>query len=90
MVGVTTLRPGLPYDPACVLKAGDHPFVQHDSFLAYRYLRVDSLGHAQAMVNSGIWKWQAPCSETLLRAALHGLSQSRLVPRAMKGVLGHL
>lgn len=28
MVSATTLREGLPHDDACILEAGDHPFIQ--------------------------------------------------------------
>ena len=35
MVNITSLRPHT-VDTTCPFRAGDHPFVQHDSIIAYR------------------------------------------------------
>ena len=67
MVSATTLRDGVPHDSACVLEAGDHSFVQHRSFLAYRYMRLDVSQHVEKMVSSAVWKPHDPCSSDLLK-----------------------
>ena len=67
MVSATTLRDGVPHDSACVLKAGDHAFVQHRSFLAYRYMRLDVSQQVEKMVSSAVWKPHDPCSSDLLK-----------------------
>lgn len=33
---ITSIRDGKYHDPACVLDVGDHPFIQHPSYLLYR------------------------------------------------------
>lgn len=41
MVSLSSVKPGLPHDPSCVLKAGDHPFVKRDSFVVYGKARIE-------------------------------------------------
>lgn len=36
VVMITTIYEDRHYDPACLLNAGDHPFVRHPSYLLYR------------------------------------------------------
>lgn len=41
------LKPGRYHDPACVLNVGDHPFIQHPSYMLYRLsetMRSDRIG----------------------------------------------
>ncbi len=86
MVSATTLRDGVPHDPACVLEAGDHPFIQHRSYLAYRHMRIDSSAHVETMVNRAVWKPHDPCAGELLHRILVGVCQSRLTPREYKNL----
>lgn len=81
MVGATTLRQGIPHDPACLLAPGEHPFIQHHSYVAYRYLRLDAGQHVQVMVDSAVWKPHTPCTAELLARIVAGVCQSRLTPR---------
>ena len=86
MVNATTLRDGVPHDPACVLEAGDHPFLRQRSFAAYRYMRLDASLHVERMVSSAVWKPHAPCSDDLLQRLVAGVCQSRLTPREYKRI----
>lgn len=86
MVGATTLRSGVPHDPACVLAPGEHAFIQHDSYLAYRHLRLDACRHVESMVGSAVWKPHAPCSADLLKRIVAGVCLSRLTPREYKRI----
>lgn len=87
MVSATTLREGLPHDDACILEAGDHPFIQHRSYIAYRYARLDSASHVEKMVASQIWHPKEPCSTELLDRIITGFLRSRLVPREFRKLL---
>ena len=35
LMSITSVEPGEYYDPACLLRAGDHPFIKHLSFVMY-------------------------------------------------------
>ena len=52
-VNVSSIREKGTYDGTCVLRAGDHPFITHDSYIRYKgavVMRVEKLISA---VNSG-------------------------------------
>jgi hypothetical protein len=84
LVSVTTLRPNIPSDPACELRQGDHPFLQHESFAFYRGACLETSDHVEAMVNQGIWPERAACSPAVLARLRGGLLTSELVPRRLK------
>lgn len=87
MVSVTTIRPDFPHDSACVIRAGEHPFVTHDSYVYYRDPRIESVEHVQAMVDQAVWQSKDPCSADLLRRIKAGLLSSARVPRYVKKLL---
>ena len=88
MVSATSIRNGVPHDPACELQPGDHAFIQHPSFIAYRYLRIDGSVHVEQMVNQAVWMPHEPCSEALLQRIVTGVCRSRLAPREFKKMFG--
>ena len=88
MVSATTIRSGVPHDNACELQPGEHPFIQHRSFIAYRYLRIDSGAHVADMVDKAVWWPREPCSQELLQRIIDGVCQSRLAPREFKQLFG--
>lgn len=90
MVSSTTLRDGVPYDPACVLEPGDHPFIQNRSFISYRHMRLDGHDHVLAMVNACIWAPHQPCSSELLQRIINGVCLSKLTSREYKRIFGCL
>lgn len=86
MVSATTLREGVPHDPACILQPGEHSFIRHPSYLAYRYMRIDAVQHIEKMVACSTWKPNQPCSPDLLGRIVSGVAQSRLTPREYKRI----
>lgn len=85
LVNVTSIKQGIPHDPACVLKAGDHERIHHPSFIAYRHARLDPVAHVTRMLEVGTWVSMKPASAELLARLLNGLTTSRMVPRWLKG-----
>lgn len=83
MVSATSVREGVPYDPSCLLHPGEHPFIQHPSYIAYRHLRIDPFEHINSMVGS-VWKPHEPFSPALLQRVLKGVCESRMTPREFK------
>ena len=61
---------------ACEIAPGAHRFVEHDSYVAYRYLRVDAAAHAARMVDTGAWMAHEPCSTRLLDRIRAGVCAS--------------
>lgn len=87
-VSVTTLRAGNSHDPACILHAGDHPFIQHDSWIYYRAARLDPLADAQLHVANALWIPHQPFSPQLLVRVRAGLCASALASREFKRLIG--
>ncbi|GAB1388231.1 MAG: hypothetical protein AMXMBFR78_09790 [Rubrivivax sp.] len=86
MVNASTLREDLPYDSACVLEVGEHPFVRRRSYLAYRHMRLDASQHVEKMVRSAVWTPHDACSTELLQRIVAGVCRSRLAPREYKRI----
>lgn len=87
-MSVTSIREGIPFDDACVLKVGDHPYIKHDSYISYRHLRIDPLPHVERLVKSGVWQPHIPCSDELLERIIRGVLLSRMTSRENKKIFG--
>ncbi|ELC7456576.1 hypothetical protein RJ219_002002 [Enterobacter hormaechei] len=51
VVNVSSIKPGVPHDDACVLNPGDHRFIQHPSYIVYAEAviwRVDNVARKHA------------------------------------------
>ena len=90
MVSATSIKEGIPHDPACELAPGDHPFIQHSSYISYRNLRVDACPHIESMVGSSAWTSHQPCSSVLLARIVSGVCKSKLTSREFKTLFGCL
>lgn len=87
MVSATTIHAGIPYDPACIVKEGDHPFIRHDSYMYYRQARVTPVDHTMEMVASGVWTPKDPFSTALMHRVMHGAFTSRQMNREIRNIL---
>lgn len=87
MVSVTSIKPDYPYDAACVIRAGEHPFVTHDSYVYYRDPRIEPVAHVENLVETAVWQVKDSCSEELLNRIRAGLLASTRVPRYIKKLL---
>ena len=88
MASITSIRTDIPFDGACILQPGEHPFVQHPSYVAYRYLRLDGEPHIARMVASSVWRVHQPCAPLLLQRVVDGVCKSKLTPREYKRIFG--
>ena len=64
-------------DPACPLKAGDHPFIVRDSYIAYRYAEVLTLTD----FFSKQMRYYGLADENVFQRICNGFMVSRQVPR---------
>jgi len=77
MVNVSSLRPG--HDPACQLYAGDHPFINRDSFIEYAMARIELAQAIENGVSNGILAPRADLDGAIFARVCHGLTVSRFV-----------
>ena len=89
-VSITSIYHGVPFDPASVLHPGDHPFINHPSYVLYRHARIDPMGHFEKMVLDGIWKPLTNCSPMTFDKINQGACISKLISREIKAFLGCL
>ena len=85
MVPVCSVVPAIPHDEACLVDVGDHPFVKHESFIAYARCRVEAADDLVTHVCRGYLVENSPASEVLVQRIVSGLKQSRFTkPFALK------
>ncbi len=84
LVNLSSIRDGLSYDETCVLRAGAHPFLKHDSFVVYRYARIEPAAHVERLITQGVFSANHPVSDDVLRAVIAGLYQSPFTKREFK------
>jgi hypothetical protein len=76
LVSVSTMYPRLPFDPACKLFAGDHPFIKHDSYVVYRTARIETADKLINGVSQGIFNHKETLSGEIFARVCHGLTTS--------------
>lgn len=82
LVSVSSVQPGLHHDPTCLLYPGDHPFVQRDSFVAYRHSRIEAAGALSRGVKDGKLVPQEALDSGVFARVCLGAERSRyLAPR---------
>jgi hypothetical protein len=87
LVNFSTIRDNVPFDDACPVDVGEHPFITRKSFVQYRYARIDAAEHVRSMVASGAWPHQATCTPELLIKIIAGARRSNRIPNEIKGML---
>lgn len=83
LVSVSTLKPNIPYDPACKLYSGDHPFIRNDSYVVYRLARIETADKLINGVNQGIFNHKETLNGEIFARVCHGLSESRFTAPAI-------
>lgn len=52
---VTTVYASRRHDPACILDAGDHPFLTHESYVVYRLANRSNARHVRRMLEKKVY-----------------------------------
>lgn len=76
MVSLSSVKPQIPYDPSCVLKAGDHPFVKRASFVDYGKARIEAVDKLLRGVKEGKLVPQPPVATEVFARICEGLVKS--------------
>lgn len=63
-----------------VLREGDHPFLRHESVIAYRYSRIVKVEYIESAVKNRDATPREHASESLLKRAQAGLVESEFTP----------
>ena len=84
LVNLSSVREDIPYDATCVLEPGAHAFVQQQSFVFYRYARIEQGAHILRLAEQGVFKPHEPMSAETLQEINAGLYDSPHTKREFK------
>lgn len=70
----------MPHDTTCILYAGDHPFLKHDSYVVYQKARLEEADKVLRGVKNGQLVPQDPMDGAVFARICKGLEDSRLTP----------
>jgi hypothetical protein len=87
LAGVTTIHSGVPHDDTCLLRPGDHSFIQHDSYIFYQKMRLEPAAHIERLKSKNVWIAREDCSPELLQRIVAGIFTSKMTPRHIKDSL---
>ena len=82
LVNLTSIRPGVHHDPACIVEIGEHPFVTSQSYIVYRLARTDHAAHLTRCVDGWIFRQREDVPQDLLQRICDGVLQSEFIKRA--------
>ena len=74
-------------DPSCILNAGDHPFVGHQTCMRYDMARTVQNSELERFASSGTITLHEPVSEELLDRIRQGAAMSNYIPLGCKQML---
>lgn len=80
MVSLSSVRPGMPNDPTCILYPGDHLFVKQDSYVVYQKARLEETDKILRGVKNGLLVPQDPMDSAIFARICKGIEDSRLTP----------
>ncbi len=87
MVCMCSIKDGVPFDDACILEVGDHPFVQHRSYIDYKFCEMRSADDIEAKVQNGTFVPHEDCPIPLIRRIIASADASNRISREMKRFL---
>lgn len=72
LVNITSIKTGKFYDATCVIKAGEHPFIRHDSYVSYRHSSQCTSSKIERSIERGIYVPKEDVSIELLKRIIEG------------------
>lgn len=75
-VNISSVDPNLPCDPTCLVEAGEHRFVKHQSYVYYRKADIYGANTIALRVADGTFKTHHDCSDDLFERILAGFGVS--------------
>lgn len=79
-VGISSVQPNIPHDPTCLLHAGDHEFITHDSFIFYADARIVEVAKLVNGVSQGVFIAKPLMNATITDAICNGVLTSPHTP----------
>lgn len=87
LVSITSIPDIGHYDATCLLSAGDHPFIKHDSYVLYRKCEVQRASRISRLVDRKFYIPRDDMSEEVTNKILEGVIESDFTPNFCKSFL---
>jgi hypothetical protein len=71
-------------DRTTILKAADHPWLKHDSYIAYNFARLRKIADIEARLARLPGMVKSQCSESLVRRVQEGILESEQSENGIK------
>jgi hypothetical protein len=85
IVNIGTLRPHA--EQSCILQAGEHPFIRHDSYVRFASARAPKDGDLAKLITAGRLVLQQPASTALVEKIRAAAQASPMLASELKGLL---
>ncbi|MNJ60524.1 hypothetical protein D3C77_562640 [compost metagenome] len=79
VVNFSTVQQGAYHDPACIVQAGCHPFITHESYVLYRGATVLRVPRLDAKILTGEVRPDVPVSRVVYDQVRAGFDVSDMV-----------
>jgi hypothetical protein len=84
LANITSVDPDIPHDKSCCLVAGEHAFVNRDSYVAYEFAMARQGTHIDKQVQIGNYIQKEDASAELVEKLRTGLKKSPFAKRGIK------
>ena len=85
IVNVSTLRPNA--ETTCLVQQGEHPFIQHDSYVRYGSARSANVADLEKLVKAGRLRLHQAAGTALLEKVRAGAKASPLLAKELRALL---
>jgi hypothetical protein len=86
LVSLSSIPKDRPYDATCVLRTGDHPFIRHDTYVAYGLAIHPTLSILQEKIRRGECEIGQPLTAAVLERVYKGVFVSKHVKPRFRGI----
>lgn len=80
-------QPPVPYDTTCVFEAHEHRWLTHQSYVAYRYAKIEEAAKLQNGLNQGVFVQEVDMNGQSFLKVVNRMCQSPQTPRLIKRYL---
>ena len=80
-------QPPIPYDATCVLEAHEHCWLTHQSYVAYRFAKIEDAATLQNGLKQGVFAREADMNGQSFLKVVTRMCQSPQTPRFIKRYL---
>ena len=86
-VNISSVPNGVEYDTACVLNNGDHPFIDHESYVYYDRAQIFGVDTVLARLKERELQKHATCGDEMFNRVMEGFQTTKFITPKIKRFL---